>query len=159
MAVLEVVQIGNPVLKAKAEPVEKINKQILKILDDMADTMYASDGVGLAAPQIGVSKRIIIVDIGEGLIELINPEIVSAEGSVVDQEGCLSVAGFFGDVARAQKVVVQGLKRQGKRVKIKAVDFLARALQHEIDHLEGRLFVDLAVNLKKLQATKEQVDE
>ncbi|WP_019880515.1 peptide deformylase [Succinispira mobilis] len=159
MAVLEVVQIGNPVLKAKAEPVEKINKQILKILDDMADTMYASDGVGLAAPQIGVSKRIIIVDIGEGLIELINPEIVSAEGSVVDQEGCLSVAGFFGDVARAQKVVVQGLNRQGKRVKIKAVDFLARALQHEIDHLEGRLFVDLAVNLKKLQATKEQVDE
>ena len=138
MAVLEVVQIGNPVLKAKAEPVEKINKQILKILDDMADTMYASDGVGLAAPQIGVSKRIIIVDIGEGLIELINPEIVSAEGSVVDQEGCLSVAGFFGDVARAQKVVVQGLNRQGKRVKIKAVDFLARALQHEIDHLEGR---------------------
>ncbi len=159
MAVLEVVQMGNPVLKAKAEPVEKINKQILKILDDMADTMYASDGVGLAAPQIGVSKRIIIVDIGEGLIELINPEIVSAEGSVVDQEGCLSVAGFFGDVARAQKVVVQGLNRQGKRVKIKAVDFLARALQHEIDHLEGRLFVDLAVNLKKLQATKEQVDE
>lgn len=159
MAVLEVVQIGNPVLKAKAGPVEKINKQILKILDDMADTMYASDGVGLAAPQIGVSKRIIIVDIGEGLIELINPEIVSAEGSVVDQEGCLSVAGFFGDVARAQKVVVQGLNRQGKRVKIKAVDFLARALQHEIDHLEGRLFVDLAVNLKKLQATKEQVDE
>ena len=159
MAVLEVVQIGNPVLKAKAEPVEKINKQILKILDDMADTMYASDGVGLAAPQIGVSKRIIIVDIGEGLIELINPEIVSAEGSVVDQEGCLSVAGFFGDVARAQKVVVQGLNRQGKRVKIKAVHFLARALQHEIDHLEGRLFVDLAVNLKKLQATKEQVDE
>ena len=159
MAVLEVVQIGNPVLKAKAEPVEKINKQILKILDDMADTMYASDGVGLAAPQIGVSKRIIIVDIGEGLIELINPEIVSAEGSVVDQEGCLSVAGFFGDVARAQKVVVQGLNRQGKRVKIKAVDFLARALQHEIDHLEGRLFVDFAVNLKKLQATKEQVDE
>ena len=159
MAVLEVVQIGNPVLKAKAEPVEKINKQILKILYDMADTMYASDGVGLAAPQIGVSKRIIIVDIGEGLIELINPEIVSAEGSVVDQEGCLSVAGFFGDVARAQKVVVQGLNRQGKRVKIKAVDFLARALQHEIDHLEGRLFVDLAVNLKKLQATKEQVDE
>lgn len=159
MAVLEVVQIGNPVLKAKAEPVEKINKQILKILDDMADTMYASDGVGLAAPQIGVSKRIIIVDIGEGLIELINPEIVSAEGSVVDQEGCLSVAGFFGDVARAQKVVVQGLNRQGKRVKIKAADFLARALQHEIDHLEGRLFVDLAVNLKKLQATKEQVDE
>lgn len=159
MAVLEVVQIGNPVLKAKAEPVEKINKQILKILDDMADTMYASDGVGLAAPQIGVSKRIIIVDIGEGLIELINPEIVSAEGSVVDQEGCLSVAGFFGDVARAQKVVVQGLNRQGKRVKIKAIDFLARALQHEIDHLEGRLFVDLAVNLKKLQATKEQVDE
>ena len=159
MAVLEVVQIGNPVLKAKAEPVEKINKQILKILDDMADTMYASDGVGLAAPQIGVSKRIIIVDIGEGLIELINPEIVSAEGSVVDQEGCLSVAGFFGDVARAQKVVVQGLNRQGKRVKIKAIDFLARALQHEIDHLEGRLFVDLAVNLRKLQATKEQVDE
>ena len=159
MAVLEVVQIGSPVLKAKAEPVDKINKQILKILDDMADTMYASDGVGLAAPQIGVSKRIIIVDIGEGLIELINPEIVSAEGSVVDQEGCLSVAGFFGDVARAQKVVVQGLNRQGKRVKIKAVDFLARALQHEIDHLEGRLFVDLAVNLKKLQATKEQVDE
>ena len=159
MAVLEVVQIGNPVLKAKAEPVEKINKQILKILDDMADTMYASDGVGLAAPQIGVSKRIIIVDICEGLIELINPEIVSAEGSVVDQEGCLSVAGFFGDVARAQKVVVQGLNRQGKRVKIKAIDFLARALQHEIDHLEGRLFVDLAVNLKKLQATKEQVDE
>lgn len=159
MAVLDVVQIGSPVLKERAEPVSKINKQILKILDDMIDTMYYSDGVGLAAPQIGISKRIIIVDIGDGLIELINPEILSSEGEVVDQEGCLSVAGFFGDVTRAQKVVVQGLNRQGKKVRIKAVDFLARALQHEIDHLEGRLFVDIAVNLKKIPMNKEMIEE
>ena len=159
MAILEVVQIGNPVLNQKAEPISKINKQVLKILDDMLDTMYSADGLGLAAPQLGISKRIIVVDIGEGLIELINPEIVSAEGTAVDQEGCLSVAGFLGDVTRAQKVVVQGLNRKGKKVRIKAKDLLARALQHEIDHLEGRLFVEIAVNLQKFQVTNGQNEE
>ena len=159
MAILEVVQIGNPVLNQKAEPISNINKQVLKILDDMLDTMYSADGLGLAAPQLGISKRIIVVDIGEGLIELINPEIVSAEGTAVDQEGCLSVAGFLGDVTRAQKVVVQGLNRKGKKVRIKAKDLLARALQHEIDHLEGRLFVEIAVNLQKFQVTNGQNEE
>ena len=159
MAILEVVQIGNPVLNQKAEPISKINKQVLKILDDMLDTMYSADGLGLAAPQLGISKRIIVVDIGEGLIELINPEIVSAEGTAVDQEGCLSVAGFLGDVTRAQKVVVQGLNRKGKKVRIKAKDLLARALQHEIDHLEGRLFVEIAVNLQKFQVANGQNEE
>ena len=149
MAVYKIVEIGDEILREKAKPVKEITPNIVKLLDNMADTMYEANGVGLAAPQIGVSKRVIVIDVGEGLVELINPEIVETSGNVVDTEGCLSVPGMIGEVARADKLVVKGLNRQGKAVTYQAKGWLARAFQHEIDHLEGVVFVDRAANLRK----------
>ncbi|MBZ4687183.1 MAG: peptide deformylase [Clostridia bacterium] len=143
MAVYQIVKIGDPVLREKAVHVKKINSNIEKLLDNMADTMYDAPGVGLAAPQIGVSKRVIVVDVGEGLIELINPEIVSASKKTAKEvEGCLSIPGVEEEVTRPLKVVVEGLNRNGEKITIKAKGLLARALQHEIDHLDGILFID-----------------
>jgi peptide deformylase len=144
MAVYKIVEIGAPVLREKAKEVNKISPTIEKLLKNMADTLYAAKGYGLAAPQIGVSKRVIVIDIGQGLLELINPVLLEKEGRQVDVEGCLSIPGVSGEVARAYKVRVQGLNRQGDMQEIEAEGLLARALQHEIDHLEGVLFVDLA---------------
>ena len=147
MAVLEVLKAGHPTLKAVAEPVEFVNKKMRAVLDDMAETMYATDGVGLAAPPIGLSQRMIVLDDGNGLMKLINPEIVKMEGSQVGPEGCLSVPGFFGDVDRAMYVTVNAINEHNKKVHIKAEGFLARILQHEIDHLDGHLFIEKAINL------------
>jgi len=130
------------VLREKARPVPKITPNILKLLDNMADTMYDAEGIGLAAPQIGISKRVIVVDIGEGIIELINPEILSVLGSEDNVEGCLSIPGVQGKVPRAMEVTVRARDRNGGLMEIKASGLLARALQHEIDHLDGILFVD-----------------
>ena len=144
MSVLDIRRAGDPVLKEKAKPVPKITKQIKTLIDNMTETMREADGVGLAAPQIGFSLRVIVVDIGEGLIELINPEIVESEGCEVATEGCLSVPGMYGDVERFTQVVVKGLDRHGEMVSIAGNGLLARALQHEIDHLEGVLFIERA---------------
>ena len=123
--------------------------------------MYNADGVGLAAPQIGVSKRVVVIDIGDdtGLLELINPEILSMENEVTDLEGCLSVAGMVGDVCRCENVVVQAVSRQGRRIRIKANGFLARALQHEIDHLDGKLYIEKAMNVRKAQLPEADLAE
>lgn len=142
MAIFEIVKDGDPVLREEAKEVPKITPNILKLLDNMADTMYHANGVGLAAPQIGVAKRVIIVDVGEGLIELINPEIVESCGLQTDAEGCLSVPNVQGEVTRAQEIVVKGLDRNGQEVVVKGSGLLARALFHEIDHLNGVLFTD-----------------
>lgn len=115
----------------------------------MAETMYQARGVGLAAPQVGVAKRIIVVDVGEGLWELINPEIIFREGEEVDLEGCLSIPGVTGEVMRASRVRVRGLNRNGQQQVITAEGFGARALQHEIDHLDGILFIDKALRIFK----------
>ena len=147
MAVYKVVEIGDPVLNEIAKPIGEITPNVIKLLENMADTMYAYDGVGLAAPQIGVSKRAIVVDVGEGLIELINPEIVDITGEERDVEGCLSIPGVQGEVVRAKKVTVKGLNRFGIEVTITAEGLLARAFQHEIDHLNGILFVEKADNI------------
>ncbi|GAV23726.1 peptide deformylase [Carboxydothermus pertinax] len=147
MAVYKVVEIGDPVLKEIAKPIKEITPNVIKLLENMADTMYAYDGVGLAAPQIGVSKRAIVVDVGEGLIELINPEIVAFSGEEKDVEGCLSIPGVQGEVVRSQKVTVKGLNRHGEEIIISAEGLLARAFQHEIDHLNGILFVEKADNI------------
>ncbi len=144
MAVYQIVEIGAPVLRERAKEIIKVTPTIEKLLDNMADTMYAAEGLGLAAPQIGVSKRVVVIDIGEGLLELINPVILEKYGEAVDAEGCLSIPGKTGDVTRATKVRVQGLNRQGEMIDIQAKDLMARALQHEIDHLDGVLFVDIA---------------
>ena len=155
MAVLEVMKTGHPVLKQIAEPVEFVNKKIRQLLDDMAETMYKTDGVGLAAPQVNVSKRIIVLDDGNGLIEVINPEIVKKEGSQVGLEGCLSVPELFGDVERYD-IEVHGINRNNKKIKIKAEGFLARIFQHEIDHLNGILFVEKLVNPNEIFIHKKE---
>ena len=156
MAVLEVMKTGHPVLKQIAEPVEFVNKKIRQLLDDMAETMYKTDGVGLAAPLVNVSKRIIVLDDGNGLIEVINPEIVKKEGSQIGLEGCLSVPELFGDVERYDKIEVHGINRNNKKIKIKAEGFLARIFQHEIDHLNGILFVEKLVNPNEIFIHKKE---
>ncbi|NLY89574.1 MAG: peptide deformylase [Firmicutes bacterium] len=134
--------VPHPVLRIKARPVEKITKKTLRILQDMAETMYANNGVGLAAPQIGIPERLITVDTGDGLLSLINPVLVATSGQERDVEGCLSIPGQSGYVTRAARVIVEGLDPGGRRKKIEAEGLLARALQHEIDHLDGILFTD-----------------
>ncbi|HEY8497182.1 MAG TPA: peptide deformylase [Limnochordales bacterium] len=142
MAVLPIVQVPDPVLRKKAQPVERVTKRVQKLIRDMADTMYAANGAGLAAPQVGVSERIIVVDAGDGLVALVNPRILAAEGSEVDVEGCLSIPNVSLYVERAARVEVEGWDERGRTVRIKAGGLLARALQHEIDHLDGILITD-----------------
>lgn len=149
MSVLDIRKAGDPVLKEKAKPVKKVNKMIRALLDNMSRTMREADGVGLAAPQVGVSLRLIILDVGEGLVELINPVIVSSEGCEISTEGCLSIPGIYGEVERFACVTVQGMDREGEPVCINGTGLLARALQHEIDHLEGVLFIERAQSLFK----------
>ncbi len=132
----------DPILRKKAKKVEKIDDRVKVLLEDMKETMYAADGVGLAAPQVGVLKRIILVDVGEGLLEMINPEIVESCGEEIDEEGCLSLPGVNGDVCRPEAVTVKGLNPQGQEIVIEAKNLFARALCHEIDHLNGVLFTD-----------------
>ena len=150
MAILDIKKAGDVVLKQQAQPVARIDKKIRTLLDDMAETMYKANGVGLAAPKVGESIQVVVIDVGEGLIELVNPEIVRMEGTETDSEGCLSVPEIYGDVERAAKVSVKYLNRQGKNHRITATGLLARCLQHEIDHLHGRLFIDIAQNLRKV---------
>lgn len=150
MAVLlDVIKAGNPVLKKVAAPVEKITKNTRRLLDDMAETMYKSEGCGLAAPQVNVSQRIIVCDDGNGLRELINPVIIEKEGTQIGLEGCLSVPGYFGDVERYEWVTVEALNRHNKKIHIKTDGFLSRILQHEIDHLDGILFIEKTDALRK----------
>lgn len=149
MAVYQVVTIPDPILRQKAQAVKKITPGVLRVLDNMRDTMYAADGVGLAAPQIGISKRIIVVDPGDQLYEIVNPEIVLREGEQTAQEGCLSVPDMVGRVTRSQKIIVSGMNRDGEKIEIEASDILARAFQHEIDHLDGILFSDIAIKMQR----------
>jgi len=168
--VREIVIWPDPVLKEIAKPVDAVDDGIRRILDDMAETMYAADGVGLAAPQIGISKRLIVIDVSprepeQKLIHLVNPEIVKVEGKMTYTEGCLSIPGEAEDVERAAKVWVRALGRDGKPFEIAAEnDLLAVALQHEHDHLQGTLFVDHLSSLKRelirrrMRKLKEQRD-
>lgn len=149
MSILEIKRAGNVVLKEMCSPVNRIDRKIKQLLDDMAETMYQANGVGLAAPQIGATIRLVVIDVGDGLIELINPEIVSHEGQETDTEGCLSVPEIFGEVDRYQKVVVEGLSRRGKKQRIVGEGLLARALQHELDHLDGVLFIEKAKSVHR----------
>ncbi|HBG21953.1 MAG: peptide deformylase [Syntrophaceticus sp.] len=147
MAALKIVKMGDDVLRQKSRNVTVINKKVKKLLTDMKEAMYEANGVGLAAPQVGVSKRIVVVDVGEGVWELINPEIVFREGEELGVEGCLSIPGVAGEVNRAAKVKVRALNRDGQQQLISAEGLGARALQHEIDHLEGILFIDRATKI------------
>ncbi len=144
MALLKLRFLGDDALRKKARPVTELNRRIITLLDDMAETMYEENGCGLAAPQIGVLRRAITVDIGDdnGLLQLINPEIIAIEGEQEDIEGCLSLPGRRAYVKRPLKVTVAGINRAGKPVTIEAEGYLAIALCHEIDHLDGVLYID-----------------
>ncbi|MCR5635846.1 MAG: peptide deformylase [Clostridiales bacterium] len=140
MALRNIIKEGDPVLNKKCRPVEKFDSRLHTLLDDMRDTMYNADGVGLAAPQVGILRCALVIDIGEGLIELVNPKIVMKSGEQHEQEGCLSCPGEYGITIRPKYVKVKGQDRFGNDVTYEGSDLLARALCHEIDHLNGVLF-------------------
>ncbi len=144
MTVLEIRKDGDDVLRKKTAPVKKVNKNIKALIQDMIETMYHADGIGLAAPQVGVSKSIIVVDIGAGVYTFINPTILRQEGEEKDIEGCLSVPEKVGKVTRPEKITVEAVSETGKKIWVDAEGLLARAILHEIDHLNGILFVDIA---------------
>lgn len=146
---MDIRKAGDKILKELAVPVGKIDRKTRNLLNDMAETMYAADGVGLAAPQVGVSQRIVVIDVGDGLIELINPVIIAKDGCESGTEGCLSVPGMCGEVERYATVTVEAVNRSGKKIQINGAGLLARALQHEIDHLDGILFIELAKTMRK----------
>ena len=150
MGLRQVRQQGDDILGKKAKPVKEITPAILTLLDDMKETMDAKDGVGIAAPQVGMLKRIAIVAFEDEFYELINPEIIDAEGSQVSNEACLSVAGLCGDVDRPMKVTVKATDRHGETFTVTGEDFMATVLCHELDHLDGILFTDKATNIKPL---------
>lgn len=146
MALRTIRKNGDELLRKKSKKVDGINERILTLLDDMVETMHDADGVGLAAPQVGILKRVVVIDIGEGVLKLINPEIISTEGNYIDVEGCLSIPGEQGQVERPYKVKVKALNEKGEEIIVEGEELLARALCHEIDHLEGVLFIDKVIN-------------
>lgn len=143
MAIRNILNVGDPILTKKCRTVEKIDDRILTLLDDMADTLYESGGVGLAAPQVGVLRRVVVIDTGDSLLELINPEIISSEGEQTDAEGCLSYPGKYGYVTRPNKVTLRAMDRNGDIKEYTGEGLLARAFCHETDHLEGKMFMEL----------------
>ena len=153
MAVRKILKFPDPILKETALVVRNIDSQVDELVSDMLETMYAAPGVGLAAPQLGVSERIIVLDVGEekgkNIIKLVNPVIAEKEGSITWEEGCLSVVDFTENVERANRILVKGWTTDEKEIQIEAEAFLAVALQHEIDHLDGKLFIDRISRLKR----------
>jgi peptide deformylase len=144
MAYLRIVQEGDPLLRKISRPVETITPRILQLLDDMTDTMRRADGCGLAAVQVGVLRRVVVIEVEEGqVLELINPRIIAYSGEQCEQEGCLSIPGKHGKTHRPKAVVVRALNRKGEEVEYRGEDLLARAFCHEIDHLDGKLFIDV----------------
>ncbi len=140
----KIVHYGDPLLRKKARPVPEITPDIQTLIDEMVDSMRAASGVGLAAPQIGVSLRVIVWDVGEGVGALVNPKIIRASGMQDGPEGCLSIPGLSGSVERPERVTIRGIDRTGKEVRITGEGLAARCFCHEVDHLDGILFVDLA---------------
>ena len=154
MPVLQIAIYGNSILTSKAEPVKNINEKIVELAQNMVKTMHSAPGIGLSAPQVQTSKRLITVDLSVGeksedLIILINPELLSHEGEIISEEGCLSIPGIQEKVARSAKIMVKGIDLQGKERLIEAEGLLARVLCHEIDHLNGKLFIDYLSPLKR----------
>jgi peptide deformylase len=149
-----ILKYGDSILHDRARPVDAMTAEVEKLIDDMIDTMYAAPGVGLAAPQVGVALRIFVVDISvgrdpAGLMVFVNPEFVERDGMQLEEEGCLSVPGFNATVVRPTRAVIKGLDRHGEPVQIEGVGLLARAFQHEMDHLDGTLFVDRIRGIKR----------
>ena len=146
MAKLKIVKVGDETLRKVCRPVDKITPRVLTLLDDMVETMRAADGCGLAAPQVGILKRVVVIEVEEGnVIELINPKIIAFSGEQEESEGCLSLPGKWGVTKRPRHVTVRALDRNGKSFDISGSDLLARALCHELDHLDGKLFIDCMI--------------
>lgn len=145
MALRNVVKLGDPVLTKKCRTVEVFDEKLSSLIDDMFETMYASEGVGLAGPQVGLLKRVVVIDVGDGPMELVNPEITLAEGEQREQEGCLSLPGKYGITVRPKKVQVKAQDRNGKWQVFTGEDLKARCFCHEIDHLDGILFTSKVV--------------
>ncbi len=152
MALLKIRKKGDPVLRGRSRAVETITPRILTLLDDMKDTLHEAEGCGLAAPQVGILRRIVIIETEEtGLIELINPEIIYREGEQLEAEGCLSIPGEWGITRRPAKVKVRALNRHGETVEYEGEGLLARAFCHETDHLNGKLYIDPDVLVRKIE--------
>ena len=143
MAIRKIVKLGEECLRKVCKPQEKFDLRLWLLLKDMADTMYKAEGVGLAAPQVGILRRVVVIDIGDGLIEMINPVITSREGKQIGREGCLSLPGRQGIVTRPDKVTVRFQDRKGVEMEMEAEGFMARAVCHELDHLDGRVYIDV----------------
>lgn len=139
----KIITLGNETLRKVSNPIKKYDLRLWLLLRDMAETMYDANGVGLAAPQVGILRRVVVIDVGDGIIELVNPEIIATEGEQAGPEGCLSVPGRQGFVRRPNKVTVRAFDRKGKPFEITGEGLLARAFCHEIDHLDGRVYVDV----------------
>lgn len=147
-------------LNKKTEPIEYITDEIITLLDDMYETMVAHDGIGIAAPQIGKNLRIAVVEVEEGdRFDFINPEIIEREGTNIDVEGCLSIPETYGTVERADEVTVRYYDREGSEMEVTAYGYLARAFQHEIDHLEGKLFIDQVIEIIKPEELERYMEE
>lgn len=151
MARRYVVQVGDEVLRKKCEEVKSFNKELCILLDDMKETVRAENGAGLAAPQIGISSRVVVIDVQEGFFEMVNPVIVAQKGEQRGAEGCLSVKGKQGTVTRPNKVKVEYRDRTGKKHKLTAEGFFARAVCHELDHLDGILYIDKSEELYEIE--------
>jgi peptide deformylase len=150
MSVLPILTLGDPRLRLKGEPVESFGRLLAHLLDDLTDTMRHAPGVGLAAPQLGEALNVAVVEVGDRLLELVNPRIVRAEGDDHDLEGCLSIPGYVAYVTRRERVWVVAQNRFGRRIKVAGHGLLSRALQHELDHLAGKLYIDYLDSLDQL---------
>lgn len=154
MALRNIRYDGDEILRKVSKPVTEINEGIRTLIEDMCQTMRQNEGVGLAAPQVGILKRVIVVDVGQGPIILINPEMIHQEGEQIGAEGCLSIPGVWGEVKRPNKVKVKGLNKDGKEVVIEGEGILARVICHEIDHLNGILFKDKVIKYIETEGKK-----
>ena len=153
MAKLKIVKVGDEVLRKKCRPVDEITPKILTLLDDMTETMREAQGVGLAAPQVGILRRIVVIEVEEGnVIELINHKIIAFAGEQEGTEGCLSVPNKWGTVKRPMHVTVRALNRHGEEFEVTGSELLARALCHELDHLDGKLYIDIAKDIESVPA-------
>jgi peptide deformylase len=153
VSLLDVRVLGDPILRQETTPVVTVNDAIRRLVDDMFETMYAAKGIGLAAPQVGRLERVAVIDTGDREpFAIINPEVVLAEGKIKGEEGCLSIPEVYGDVERASRVVVRALGRDGQGMEVDAAELLSRCLQHEIDHLHGKLFIDYLGAFKRRAA-------
>ncbi|MFH1683308.1 MAG: peptide deformylase [Candidatus Margulisiibacteriota bacterium] len=158
----KIVRFPNPVLRKKAKAVKRVTPEIIKLIDDMIEAMQSAPGIGLAAPQVGVSLRVIVADIGEGLMALVNPKIIERHGEHIYTEGCLSLPGVEAPIKRASRVIVKCLDSSGKSIKIEAQGLLATVFQHEIDHLDGLVFIDRVLDpslIKHIPFEKEKKEE